>query len=118
MKQFIFALSFLAIASSSYAQPAQTWDENTGMNRRSEHGNKFSSTEMKIEGRIISFHNLPDLPQEIAAVITDRNGEVLAQKELSKINSLMDVRNLKKGKLYFVTLYYNNKSEKAFVLHL
>jgi hypothetical protein len=118
MKQFILAFSLVAISQISYAQPAQTWDENTGMNRSSENAGKFSATEMTVEKKIIAFHHLPDLSQEISAVITDADGAVVAQKELSRINSMMDVRSLKKGKLYFVTLYYNNKSEKGFTLHL
>lgn len=108
---------FLALHSVCHAQPAQTWDEQTGTNRRSENAGKFSKTEMKVDHRVISFTNLPDLPG-LSAVISDPDGTVVAQKELSRISSLMDARGLRKGKLYYVTLYYNSKTEKAFVLHL
>lgn len=118
MKKMIVIVAMVATTVMAKAQNPDHWDENTGRNVSSGNGNKFSDIEMVVDDKIISFTHIPKVPDEITAVITNAHGDEVAQKGITPLSNVIDLKNLRKGKTYFVTLVCNNKTQKAFTLHL
>jgi hypothetical protein len=79
--------------------------------------NEFAGTEMATNGGIVSFRQLPDLVKPTWAIVTDAKGEVIVQQKVAPSYNSIDIRRLSKGQVYFVSLVYKHKSQKAFVLH-
>lgn len=95
------------------------WENNS--NRRSgmiQQDNEFANTEINVENRRVSFSELPELKKATWAIVTDPAGTVMTQKRVTPNDNSMDLHRLPKGEMYFLTLVYKNKSQKAFVLHL
>ncbi len=123
MKQILIVFAFLAATQCSFGQSASgngKWEDKATANSgtASKTGNEFTNTEMVQNGRAIKFIQLPKMKQAIFAVITDPNGDVVMQNSISYDKNNLDLRNLQKHKMYFVTLMYKSKSQKGFVLHL
>ena len=120
MKQLIIICGIIASSNFASAQGPAHWDENTGRTTSSgiSQGNALSNIEMEVNGKLLTFSHVPQLSQEIKVVITNAQGEEVANKNITPLNAAMDLQSLRKGKMYFVTLQLNNKSQKAFTIHL
>ena len=98
------------------------WEENRPAKNTShkpaEETNEFSETEIAIQGKIVTFSNLPEKSRSVVAIVTDPTGEAILQKSISLQNNYLDLRRLSRGEMYFVTLVYKGKSRKGFVVHL
>jgi len=116
MKKILIICALFISTGSVYGQ-AGNWKENNA-NGEIRHDNEFANTEMSTSGREITFSDLPELKKTVWAIITDPDGNRVTQKRIDPTNNVMDVHKLPKGAMYFVTLMYKNKSQKAFVLHL
>jgi len=105
---------------NAQTEASQTWEGNTHTNSRGiiQHDNEFANTEINVENRKVTFSELPDLKKATWAIVTDPAGTVMTQKRINPNDNSMDLHRLPKGEMYFVTLVYKNKSQKAFVLHL
>lgn len=113
----------MAAVSAGRAQSAMShgkWEENSHNKSRAqtEEANEFTGTEMSVTHKIVTFSDLPDLPKQTWAIVTDVNGEVVTQKRVTPTINYIDLGRLSKGEMYFVSLVYKNKSQKAFVVHL
>jgi len=120
MKRIILILSLAVTAAAANAQASghSKWEENGGSNQlKIRQDNEFALTEISASGRVITFTDLPALTKPTWAVVTDVNGEVLSQRRISPSCNTMDLGRLPKNSLYFVTLMYRNKSQKAFTLN-
>ena len=118
MKRIIIIGALLISAGAVTAQNSSLREINNsrGVIRQD---NEYAVTEMSLtDNKIVIFSDLPNLKKGTWAVVTDANGEILSQKRIDPINNAIDVHRLPKGELYYVTLLYKNKSQKAFVLHL
>ena len=122
MKKIMFAGLLLAAVTEARAQTMATstaWEnDNPRAATKIQQDNEFANTEINVEGRKLSFSDLPDLKKPTWAIITDAAGTQMTQKRVTPQDSGMDLRHLPKGEMYFLTLVYKNKSQKAFVLHL
>ncbi len=120
MKKIIIACLLLAGATGVKAQAtasAANWEDNSAHNTIQQ-DNEFANTEINVEHRRVAFSELPDLKKATWAIITDGAGNVMTQKRVTPADNSMDLHRLPKGEMYFVTLVYKNKSQKAFVVHL
>ena len=123
MKKIIIMYTLLA---GSYCVEAQTtanqtnWADNSTSKPRGviQQDNEFANTEINVENRNITFSELPELKKPTWAIVTDPAGTVMTQKRINPNDNSMDLHRLPKGEMYFLTLVYKNKSQKAFVLHL
>lgn len=123
MKRFIITGMLLCTIQAVHAQPSadrSNWEDNDRVYHqpKSTQDNPFVNTEMAEFKKVITFSDLPEVKKPIWAIVTDPQGEVMAQKRVSPASNSFDVRRLSKGELYYVTLVYRSKSKKAFVLHL
>ena len=123
MKKALIIYTLLATMTVANAQPAMNsakWEENNPgkSNINVAKPNQFTATEMSLGDAMITFSYLPDVPKTTMAIITDATGETITQKKISRADNTIDVHKLHKGELYFVTLVYKNKGQKAFVVHL
>ena len=124
MKKLTITCALLALAGATYAQrgPNPTNDNGEKINRKNIEEprwqeNKFTGSEMTVDDKVITFSDLPEMPKPIWAVITNPEGEFIKQAKVNTQYNAMDIGKLRKG-MYFVTLVYKNKSQKAFVLKL
>ena len=113
-------LVFAAIANAQIPGANESSLENSNNNDQKfaiKQSNEFENTEISLrEGEVI-FSGLPDQPKVIMAVITNSEGEFIKQMKISPQNNIMNVRDLREGRLYFITIIYRNKSKKAFTLN-
>ena len=120
MKKVIFAIAVLTMCIRAGAQVMNhsKWEENSSSNDKVKiaQDNEFAVTEMDENNRIITFSDLPVMPSSVRAIITDAYGNVMSQKKVSPLCNTMDIHKLSEGELYFVTLVYKSRSQKAFVL--
>lgn len=122
MKRIFIAACLLTAATTMFAQTSDkssytpTTHSSRSTTRSVSHDFKFEGTEMSYADGHISFSNLPEVTKQPWAIITDENGEVVTQSRVNSESS-MDVHKLSKG-MYFVSLVYKNKTEKAFVLQV
>jgi F420-0:gamma-glutamyl ligase len=72
---------------------------------------------MNVTRELASFANLPDVPKPTWAVISNADGEFIKESKITPTYNAMDIHRLPKG-MYFVTLVYRNKNQKAFVLNV
>lgn len=80
------------------------------------HANLFEGTEMAHTSGSLSFSNLPELAKSPWAVITDERGDLIKQSRITT-DQTIDIHKLERG-MYFVSLVYKNKTEKAFILEV
>lgn len=107
--------------ASANAQTSEhgKWEDNDNSRKVAPMSeNQFIGNEIATTNRLVTFTDLPVLSKQIWAVVTNPEGEIMAQKKVSPKDNTIDLRRLSKGELYYVTLVYKNKSKKAFVLHL
>ncbi len=117
---FILCALFSGMASAN-AQTSEhgKWEDNDNSRKVAPMSeNQFIGNEIATTNRLVTFTDLPVLSKQIWAVVTNPEGEIMAQKKVSPKDNTIDLRRLSKGELYYVTLVYKNKSKKAFVLHL
>ena len=123
MKKIIIACLLVAAANTIQGQTManQTnWTDNNNIKSKGaiQHDNEFANTEINVENRKVTFSELPYLKNPAWAIVTDPAGTVMTQKKVNPKDNMMDLHRLPKGEMYFLTLVYKNKSQKAFVLHL
>lgn len=122
MKHIIVICALVAVSG---AAQAQTTDRSYASSARTsspkarhaiKNDNIFEGTEMTHSSGSLSFSNLPELTKSPWAVITDEKGDLIKQSRILPDESI-DIHKLSKG-MYFVSLVYKNKTEKAFVLEI
>lgn len=113
---FIFC-AFCALSGITTAQTSADQGRNHKIPATIGHDSKFANTEMTNSGYNVSFSNLPELPKPTWAYVTNEDGEIVKQARLNIDQHEFNVGKLQNG-LYFVSLVYRSKTEKAFVLQL
>lgn len=124
MKRILILCSLVATFSAahaqttdkSYARDVHVPRTRTHTQAAPLHDSRFEGTEMAHSEGNISFSNVPELAKQPWAVITDENGELMKQTRVINEENI-DVHKLSRG-MYFVSLVYKNKTEKAFVLEI
>ncbi len=123
MKRILIISALLVFAGITNAQIPGANENSPESNNNNDHkfankqSNDFANTEISLrEGEVI-FSGLPDQPKAIMAVITNSEGEFIKQMKISAQSNIMNVRDLREGSLYFITIIYRNKSKKAFTLN-
>jgi hypothetical protein len=122
MKKIVIVCMLLAgsgIANAQNGASQTNWQDNSQNTARGavQHDNEFANTEINVDNRKVIFSELPDVKKATWAIVTDPAGTVMTQKRVNPTDNTMDLHRLPKGEMYFLTLVYKNKSQKAFVLH-
>ena len=120
MKNGIMALALIAnwFVASAQTMEHSKWEESSNNENKSRNDNGFSSAEITEYKRIVTFYDLPVLPKPIYAVVTDPYGVIMTQKKVSPRCNTLRIRSLPGDALYYVTLMYKDRGQKAFVLDL
>lgn len=77
--------------------------------------NEFDNMTMEHSNGLVTFGEIPQMPKNVFAVLTNAEGEILKQKKITAEVNSFKTGNLEKG-LYFLTIMYRNEGKKAFVL--
>jgi hypothetical protein len=117
MKHLFFIGIFLAITTICHAQASNDYDlaRSSKKQKIEINSNPFADAEMEVTKELVSFTNLPDVPKPTWAIVTNSEGEFIKQAKVNPTYNAMDIHRLPKG-MYFVTLMYRNRGQKAFVL--
>ena len=123
MKRIFLVYLMMTAATFAIAQSAgmysNKWESNNNGHRKEIQAefNPFEQTTMAVNDGYIVLSDLPELKKRIWAVITNGEGEFIKQKRITASENEMDISRLHRG-LYYVTLIYQEKGKRAFVLNL